>query len=280
MHLWYRYRIVTFTVALWSGDLIGTWIQAQSFHTSLPIYAEVAFRWGPTATRIVILIGAITALLGFALRLWGSSYLGRNSVWSTTPRTQLLIENGPFAWVRNPLYLGNFFVVLGFAPGVAPLGILGAILALGVTQRWAIRHEEQEMLTKFGTRFVAYMNAVPRWLPNSWQPKRPSFDERSNSISLQNGISAEMYTVGIVISLFLWALGPPQVRELPSLIILIGLVVQLLVNVRRRVFESTHSVYDHILRPQKSAQAAHSEPKVAHPDQRQPAKQSPAQRDF
>ncbi len=234
MQFWYRYRIVTFTVALWIGGAIGTAINARFFGTTLPIYMDVAWNWGALAARLTIFGGACIALLGALVRLWGSSYLGGASVWSTTPHTQAFVTAGPFAWVRNPLYLGNFLIILGFFANATPLGLLGSIIGLAVAQHYAVITEERMLLIAHEHDFRSYEQSVARWIP-----RIPQHASSPITPSLRLGFLAEIYTFGIVLALFLWALGPPSHGRLPLLALLLGIVAQIAVNVRRRAIEPT-----------------------------------------
>jgi protein-S-isoprenylcysteine O-methyltransferase Ste14 len=79
--------------------------------------------------------------------------------------TTTVIDTGPFARSRNPLYLG----LLVGAAGVALLaGSLWALLALPLEWallRWgAVMPEEHYLATKFGAAYTEYVNRVPRWL--------------------------------------------------------------------------------------------------------------------
>ncbi len=229
MHLWYRYRIITFTLALWIGGAIGTAINARIFGTTLPIYMDVAWNWGAVAARMTILIGACIALFGALVRLWGSSYLGGASVWSATPHTQAFVTAGPFAWVRNPLYLGNFFIIIGFFANTTPLGLLGSIVGLAVAQHYAVIEEERTMSVAHERDYRSYEQSVARWIPHI-----PRHTSSAISPSLRLGLLAEIYTFGIVLALFLWALGPRSHGILPLLCILLGIVVQIAINAWRR----------------------------------------------
>ena len=79
--------------------------------------------------------------------------------------TTTLIDSGPFARSRNPLYLG----LLAGAAGVALLtGSLWALIALPLEWallRWgAIMPEERYLAAKFGSVYTEYTSRVPRWL--------------------------------------------------------------------------------------------------------------------
>jgi protein-S-isoprenylcysteine O-methyltransferase Ste14 len=76
-----------------------------------------------------------------------------------------LITTGPFAWSRNPIYLGNTLLVLGAGLyfGKWWLVIL-APLAAFVTQKLAIEREEKHLAQKFGTEWTSYAAKVRRWI--------------------------------------------------------------------------------------------------------------------
>jgi protein-S-isoprenylcysteine O-methyltransferase Ste14 len=79
--------------------------------------------------------------------------------------TRTVIDSGPFARSRNPLYLG----LLAGAGGVALLaGSLWALVALPlewVLLRWgAVVPEERYLAAKFGKAYAEYTSRVPRWL--------------------------------------------------------------------------------------------------------------------
>ncbi len=75
-----------------------------------------------------------------------------------------LITSGPFAWSRNPIYLGNTLLVLGVGLyfGKLWLVILAPIAAF-ITQKLAIEREEQHLQAKFGVAWMEYASKVRRW---------------------------------------------------------------------------------------------------------------------
>ena len=107
---------------------------------------------------------------GELLRLWSVRQIG---VISRTRSDRLgpLIDTGPFAVVRNPLYLGNIALWTGFAltaglPWLAPL----IIVALGGVYHAIVRWEEQLLEARLGDAYREYAARVPRWFPGA----RPS----------------------------------------------------------------------------------------------------------
>lgn len=78
--------------------------------------------------------------------------------------TTALVESGPYAFTRNPLYLGLTLTYLGVAlaaRSAAPLALLPTVL-------WTVHHgvilrEERYLERKFGDAYREYMRRVPRW---------------------------------------------------------------------------------------------------------------------
>src|ERR687887_1497580 len=74
---------------------------------------------------LTLIVGGIVALPGLALRAWAVGYLRKN---------ETLAIDGPYAYTRNPLYLGSFLIGLGFtiAAGRLILGFVFAALFVGI----------------------------------------------------------------------------------------------------------------------------------------------------
>ena len=60
----------------------------------------------------LIVVGFFMIILGEFLRIWGVSYAGA-ATRTREAGAQELVTNGPFAYVRNPLYIGNIFIYVG-----------------------------------------------------------------------------------------------------------------------------------------------------------------------
>jgi protein-S-isoprenylcysteine O-methyltransferase Ste14 len=76
-----------------------------------------------------------------------------------------LVTSGPFAWSRNPIYLGNTIALSGAALVFANPWFFPAALAaaFGVT-RLAIRREEAHLAARFGLAWQVYSRRTMRWL--------------------------------------------------------------------------------------------------------------------
>ena len=115
--------------------------------------------------------GVLVVALGELLRLWGVHHIG---VISRTRSDRLgpLIDTGPFSLVRNPLYLGNILLWVGFAISARLLWLAPFIvLLLGLEYHAIVRWEEQLLTGRIGAPYVDYTRRVPRWLPLLRAPK-------------------------------------------------------------------------------------------------------------
>jgi len=128
--------------------------------------------WIGRPTPATFIIGLLVALLGEGLRIWGVGYAGTTTRGNAVIAPEL-VTDGPFAHVRNPLYLGNIISALGIcfiAVGAMPLAwslpvlVLTAALYLGV-YRLIIGHEERFLAATFGQPYELYCEMVPRLLP-------------------------------------------------------------------------------------------------------------------
>jgi len=106
---------------------------------------------------LTLAIGGAIALPGLALRAWATGHLRKNDALAVT---------GPYAYTRNPLYLGSFLIGLGFtiASGRFVLGIVFAALFLGIYVP-VMRVESATLAELFGERYQRYLKAVPLFLP-------------------------------------------------------------------------------------------------------------------
>lgn len=110
--------------------------------------------------------GIAMAATGLALRLWASGYLDKGR--------ELAID-GPYAWTRNPLYLGSFIMGLGFTLAAATtwLLVLFPLLFLAIYVP-VMRREELELLTAFGPSYSEYRYRVPLFVPGFSPSPRPA----------------------------------------------------------------------------------------------------------
>jgi protein-S-isoprenylcysteine O-methyltransferase Ste14 len=76
-----------------------------------------------------------------------------------------LVTTGPFAWSRNPIYLGNTVLIAGAALVFGnPWLLLMAAVTARLVSLLAIRREEEHLALLFGDAWIAYAQRTPRWL--------------------------------------------------------------------------------------------------------------------
>ena len=107
--------------------------------------------------------GALVVALGESLRLWAVGFIGLPSR-TRGDGAHRVVEAGPYAMVRNPLYLGNLLIFLGFGVAAWPWALVVMPLLL-VHYGFIVSWEEANILTKMGSPYADYCSRVPRWVP-------------------------------------------------------------------------------------------------------------------
>jgi protein-S-isoprenylcysteine O-methyltransferase Ste14 len=110
--------------------------------------AGLAAIWLSRPTRQTVLIGAVIAVLGEAIRVWAAGHLEKG---------REVTMSGPYRFTRHPLYLGSTIIGVGLA--VASSSLIVAVLValyLAVTLGAAIATEEAHLTEKFGAAYPAY----------------------------------------------------------------------------------------------------------------------------
>jgi len=109
--------------------------------------------------------GAVAIIAGEWVRLAGVAAAG--TVTRRRSRdVQRLVTYGIFAWARNPLYVGNFLIWMGFTVISGVYWFLPiAIMLFGVEYSLIVRYEEGVLESIFGAEYLAYKRQTPRWIP-------------------------------------------------------------------------------------------------------------------
>ena len=110
-------------------------------------------------------IGAVFIVVGEWLRLMGVAAAGTVTR-RRSRNVQRLVTYGVFAWMRNPLYVGNFLIWIGFVIGSGVLWFIPvAVVLFAVEYALIVRYEEGVLESIFGSEYVEYKRRTPRWLP-------------------------------------------------------------------------------------------------------------------
>ncbi len=119
-------------------------------------------------------VGLVPILLGETLRLWATGHLHKNDA---------LTLSGPYAYLRNPLYLGTMLIGLGFAL-IAASSLAYGVLAIfllgyfGYYMPYKDRIESARLEALYGDAYRRYAVAVPSLLPRLHAYVPLSADER------------------------------------------------------------------------------------------------------
>lgn len=111
------------------------------------------------------LVGAVPIIIGEAIRLMGVAAAG--TVTRRRSRdVQRLVTYGIFGWVRNPLYVGNFLIWMGFVVISGVWWFLPvAILIFAIEYTLIVRYEEGVLESIFGQEYLDYKKRTSRWFP-------------------------------------------------------------------------------------------------------------------
>jgi protein-S-isoprenylcysteine O-methyltransferase Ste14 len=137
----------------------------------LAIPAAVLAAFGkPSALSVTL--GLPVAIAGELVRCWAVGYSGVTTRGDAVEAPKL-VSAGPYAYVRNPLYVGNFLTAAGFAiaftgrnSAAHRLGLIGGSLAImAAVYATIVPHEEAFLHGEFGAEFERYCERVPRVVP-------------------------------------------------------------------------------------------------------------------
>ena len=114
------------------------------------------FAWFSDPTRNSLAWGLPVSVLGLGLRAWAAGCLAKN---------QQLATGGPYAYTRNPLYLGTLLVAAGLAIAARSVGLGALFAAVFVFVYLPVIQNEEEYLHVLFRDYAAYAAAVPLLLP-------------------------------------------------------------------------------------------------------------------
>jgi protein-S-isoprenylcysteine O-methyltransferase Ste14 len=149
----------------------GEWLFRHRTVTPIPLaLALLALRIGAVPKSAALTAtGVGLVAIGEAVRLWSVRHIGAISR-TRSGRVGPLVVSGPFALVRNPLYLGNIVLWIGFSVSARLVWLAPIVaLVLGLEYHAIVRWEERVLDAQLGDGYRQYLARVPRWIPTfSW----------------------------------------------------------------------------------------------------------------
>jgi protein-S-isoprenylcysteine O-methyltransferase Ste14 len=183
--------------------------KARGF-TPVPFLAIVVAFARPTPASI--LWGLALTMLGEFFRIWGVGYAGQ-ATRTRNVGAGMLVTNGPYAYMRNPLYFGNFILTSGAVAALnalMPWALLAYCVLFWIQYYFIIRLEEETLQAKFGNVYADYTAAVPRFWPALRPYGSPSAVKFNLSLALRNEINTlASIAIIIVLALCLFWFGNP-----------------------------------------------------------------------
>ena len=123
--------------------------------------------------RLIFGGGAVLLFLAALLRTWATAYLPTEVVHDASQHSEALVADGPFRYVRNPLYLANLPMAAGIGVMASRLGWLLLVAGVWLFVYRLIFREEDGLFESQGESYRAYLEAVPRFWP-ALRPRVPS----------------------------------------------------------------------------------------------------------
>lgn len=129
------------------------------------LFVIILFMLEP-ASLLRVISCLILVTLGQVWRCWAVGFIGLYR--GENVKANSLATHGPYSLMRNPLYFGNFIIGLGWSILAGIKGVIIFMLCFYVLYVLVIiPHEENFLLSKFGTDYENYCNRVKRFWPAS-----------------------------------------------------------------------------------------------------------------
>ncbi len=187
MQAWRYWLIAALWIAweiYWIAAARGTkrTVSSEPFITRLPVVAGLALAifllfaspWlggflgaaVPPSGDLGYFLGFSAAVAGAGFAFWARRTLGRN--WSgrvTIKEDHELVTNGPYRWVRHPIYTGGLLIVAGSALALGRVGGLISVAIMTTIFLHKIRLEEKVLEDHFGARYTEYRGHTHALIP-------------------------------------------------------------------------------------------------------------------
>lgn len=149
------------------------------------------------ATNGLIVLALLIALVAAVFRVWGTAWLGPGAVNSINMVAGDVVADGPYRFVRNPLYLGLWCMVAAMSFLMPATGALFAIVLITVFALRLTLGEESFLAAQLGDAYRAYFHAVPRFIP---RPRGAPANTGAEPHWLR-AFFAELTPVGVLVSI-------------------------------------------------------------------------------
>jgi protein-S-isoprenylcysteine O-methyltransferase Ste14 len=129
---------------------------ARRIRVPLGFAFTALYLWLARPTTTSMLIGSVLIIPGLAIRALASGHVQKN---------EQLTTSGPYAYTRNPLYLGSLILAVGFAIAGRNWWIGAGLILIFLAIYLPVIRAEEAFLREHFPEFTAYARQVPRMLP-------------------------------------------------------------------------------------------------------------------
>ena len=177
-----------------------------------------------TATTALLILAVLIAAKAVLFRVWGAAYLGPTTVNSGSMVAGRVVADGPYRYMRNPLYIGLWCMVIALAFLMPATGAAFATILITVFSIRLTLGEEAFLTAKIGEPYVAYLHAVPRFIPRLRGAPAPA----GTKPQWLRALVAELTPIGVLVAIIVY--GRNYDPELTGRIILIFFGASLVVR--------------------------------------------------
>ncbi|HZV13496.1 MAG TPA: isoprenylcysteine carboxylmethyltransferase family protein [Candidatus Kapabacteria bacterium] len=174
----------------------------------MPLLCIALWVADPTAESLAW--GFAAAIIGEFIRIWGVGYIGPETRTVDAPGGTKLVTTGAFAYVRNPIYIGNIilYIGVGIMTNVWWIAVVGYIY-FQIQYALIISAEEEHLEKTYGMEYREYKKHVRRYIPRLTAHKTSSpifhyFDLINGLRSEKRTFEAITATMIIMSAIFFW----------------------------------------------------------------------------
>ncbi|MEO5494074.1 MAG: isoprenylcysteine carboxylmethyltransferase family protein [Sphingomonas sp.] len=152
-----------------SAPITRLWIAVQGIGIGLAGFGPIRVELDPMSAKAIVEAAVVALLMAGAVGLFNASSRAMGKNWAVVAQTRsdhVLVQNGPFKWIRNPIYVAMslFMIAMVIAFGHwRNLAIGIPVFALGTWMR--VIREEGLLRAQFGAAYDEYAARVKRFVP-------------------------------------------------------------------------------------------------------------------
>jgi protein-S-isoprenylcysteine O-methyltransferase Ste14 len=198
----FRYRFWIIGAIFWFGFLL---YRVDRLNITQYLVNRTVGENSPHAdlvARSLLLFGAFLVLLTALLRSWAAAYLRTDVVQDANLRAEKVLADGPYRYVRNPLYLGNIFLAVGMGLLASRLGFAFIVIGMFVFCLRLIGLEEANLTREQGESYLEFCRRVPRL----WPALRPRVPASGLGPQWRQAFLGEMFMWGFFIAMLVFAI--------------------------------------------------------------------------